>query len=310
MTTAARTTAKVTADPAEIRRVLDLLAVPGGVVEIRAPDVPSDRGKPHTVAGYFLDREKATQAALQLDNRKAEAVYLVLNELNPELLARSPDQLTEYLDPTTSDPNIIRRRWLYFDFDPDRPAKISSSNKQHAAARAVAERCRDWLREDAGWPDPIFANSGNGYHLLYRIDLPNDAASLALVADVLAVVGQKMGTAEIKVDQATKNAARICKLYGTHARKGHPMPDRPHRLARLVDVPSTVQVVPQGKLEALAATVAKPAAVPSASAQRARPTVPKAGRCTVVTGPWGVVQGQEQAHQRRPDGLLAGTLPI
>ena len=76
---------------------MDLLAEPGAVIEIRAPGVPG-RGKPHTVAGYFLDRDKATKAAMQLDRQKAEAVYLVLNELNPELLPRSPDQLTEYLE--------------------------------------------------------------------------------------------------------------------------------------------------------------------------------------------------------------------
>jgi putative DNA primase/helicase len=36
------------------------------------------------------------------------------------------------------------------------------------------------------------------------------------------------------------------------------MPDRPHRVARLVEVPDSVEVVPVGKLEALAATAAKP----------------------------------------------------
>lgn len=36
------------------------------------------------------------------------------------------------------------------------------------------------------------------------------------------------------------------------------MPDRPHRLARLVEVPDLMQVVPIGKLQALAATVEKP----------------------------------------------------
>ncbi len=264
MITTPTTTKRTAADPAEIRRALDLLTEPGSVIEIRAPEVPG-RGKKHTVAGYFLDRDKATKAAMQLDKQQAEAVYVVLNELDPELLPRSPDQLTEYLEPTTSDNNILRRRWLYIDLDPDRPAKVSSTDEQHAAARAVAEHCRDWLHHDCGWPDPIFANSGNGWHLLYRIDLPNNKESLTLVSNVLTAIGQQIGTPQIKVDQSTKNAARICKLYGTYARKGHPMPDRPHRLARLVDVPPALQTVTREKLEALAATVAKPEPAPTAS---------------------------------------------
>ncbi len=73
---------KTTADVAEIRRALDLLAVPGGVVEIRAVDVPG-RGKPCTVAGYFDERDKAAQAAAALDARKAAGVYIVLNEITP-----------------------------------------------------------------------------------------------------------------------------------------------------------------------------------------------------------------------------------
>ena len=139
------TPAKQAADVDEIRRALDLLTVPGGVVEIRGLHVPTGRGKPCTVAGYFLDLDKAAEAAAALDTRKAAGVYLVLNEVNPALLARSPDQLTDHLDPTTSDGDIIRRRWLPLDVDPIRPAGVSSSEDEHcsggrhgAALRGVA----------------------------------------------------------------------------------------------------------------------------------------------------------------------------
>ena len=77
------------ADVAEIRRALDLLAVPGGVVEIRALKIPG-RGKPHSAAGYFTDLDKAAEAAAALDGRKAGGVYLVLNEINPALFAQAP----------------------------------------------------------------------------------------------------------------------------------------------------------------------------------------------------------------------------
>ena len=163
---------KPAANVAEIRRALDLLTVPGGVVEIRGVDVPG--GKPHIVAGYFDDLARAAQAAAALDNRKPAGIYVVLNEINPRLLARSPNLLTDHLKQTTGDGHIFRRRWLPLDFDPIRPAGLSSTDAEHDAAREAAERCRNYLREDAGWPEPILADSGNGWHLLYSIDLPAD----------------------------------------------------------------------------------------------------------------------------------------
>ena len=58
----------------------------------------------------------------------------------------------------------------------------------------------------------------------------------------------------MKVDTSTFNPARIVKLYGTPARKGDSMPDRPHRLARLLDVPKDLEHVPKGQLEEIASS--------------------------------------------------------
>jgi hypothetical protein len=255
-------TSEQQADVAEIRRALDLLTVPGGVFEIRALKLPG-RGKPLTAAGYFLDLDKAAQAAAVLDRRKAGGVYLVLNEITPALLARSPEQTTDHLDQTTSDGDIIRRRWLPLDFDPSRPAGISSTDAEHNAAQQAAERCRDWLRHEWGWPDGILADSGNGWHVLYRVDLPADDGGL--VKRCLEVIAGEFDAAAVKVDRAVFNPARIWKLYGTTARKGHSTADRPHRVARLVDVPEPVQVVTQEQLGALAGTLQKPEPTPSTS---------------------------------------------
>jgi hypothetical protein len=245
------------ADVAEIRRALDLLSARGGVVEIRALHVPIGRGKPITVAGYFTDLDKAAEAAAILDTRKAGGVYLVLNKVTPALLARSPNQLTEGLAVATSDTDITRRRWLPFDFDPTRPTGISSSEDEHCAAEDLARTCAAWLSSQ-GWPAPILADSGNGAHLLYRIDLPNDERSGNLVRDTIAAVAAKFTGGGVDVDRKVFNAARIWKLYGTTARKGHDMPDRPHRLAALVEVPESVEVLPVERLVALVAMVAKP----------------------------------------------------
>ena len=251
------TPAKPTADVAEIRRALDLLPIPGAVVEIRALDTPTGRGKPVTVAGYFLDLDKAAQAAAALDARKPVGVYLPLNEVNPALLARSPNQLTEGLKTTTSDNDIIRRRWLPLDFDPKRPTGISASEDEHCSAEDAARNCAAWL-SSMGWPAGILADSGNGAHLLQRIDLPNDETSAALVRDCIAAVAKRFTGDGVDVDLKVFNAARIWKLYGTTARKGHDMPDRPHRAARLVEVPELVEAVPVELLRALAAMGKRP----------------------------------------------------
>jgi hypothetical protein len=243
----------VQADVTEIRRALDLLTAPGAVVEVRGVRVPG--GKPHIAAGYFLDRDKAAQAAAALDKRKAGGVYLVLNEINPALLARSPNQLTEHLDPTTSDSDIIHRRWLPLDFDPTRPAGVSATEDEHCAAEDTARSCAAWL-SSLGWPAPILADSGNGAHLLHRVDLPADDGGL--IQRCIEAVADRFTAPGVDVDRKVFNAARIFKLYGTTARKGHSTADRPHRLARLVEVPELVEVVPAAKLEALAAMAAKP----------------------------------------------------
>jgi hypothetical protein len=57
-------------------------------------------------------------------------------------------------------------------------------NPGRYTARDRARRCRDYLREQ-GWPEPIFADSGNGAHLRYRFDLPNAPVIMELIKGCL-----------------------------------------------------------------------------------------------------------------------------
>ena len=116
-----------------------------------------------------------------------------------------------------------------------RPAGISSSDGEHAAA---VQRARTIADDMAGeWERPILADSGNGAHLLYRIDLPNDQEALAFVTHALAELDRRYSDDVVKVDVTSANAARIWKAYGTVARKGDSIPGRPHRLSRILEVP-------------------------------------------------------------------------
>jgi hypothetical protein len=205
---------------------------PGEVQEVRIPKA----GRRGTLSGYFNNPELVVEAALRLD-RTVEAIYITLNPVNPALLARAANRLRDYTELTTSDVNIVRRRWMLIDFDPVRPAGISSTDAEHGRAITAAFAAAfDDLR-GAGMGDPVVADSGNGAHLLYPLDRPNDQQTTELIKKVLEGVAARCVPEDVAVDQTVFNAARIVKLYGTMACKGDSLPERPHRRSRLLEVP-------------------------------------------------------------------------
>jgi hypothetical protein len=103
-----------------------------------------------------------------------------------------------------------------------------------------------WGMDDlraAGWPDPVVPDSGNGAHLLYGVDLPNDSRTTELVKGILAGVAARCATDDVTVDQTVFNAGRITKVYGTMVCKGDNLPDRPHRRSRLLEIPDHLVVL-------------------------------------------------------------------
>jgi len=177
--------------------------------------------------------------------------YVTLNEVNPALLARRANRIQSRLgkaDASTADSDIIRRRWLPIDIDPVRPSGVSSSDDEHAGALSLAEIIRGFLAT-CGWPDPLLADSGNGAHLLYPLDLPNDDEAKSLIREVLGILDTRFSNAGCKVDTANFNAARIWKLYGTISRKGDNLPDRPHRRSRVLSMPPKERVLSADDLD-------------------------------------------------------------
>jgi len=166
-------------------------------------------------------------------------VYVTLNPVKPALLARAANKVKPYAKATTSDADVLVRRWLLFDLDAARPAGISSTDAEHAAALEAARRCTDWLvAQGVPRASLVLADSGNGGHVLARVDLPNTPESTALVRRCLEAAARACTTADVVLDRTVYNAARIVKLYGTVAAKGDATADRPHRGARtLEDLP-------------------------------------------------------------------------
>lgn len=212
----------------QVAGALGLFLPAGGVVEVRALGV--ERGG--TVSGYFDDREAALAAAGQFAAR-AEGVYVTLNPVDAACLARANNRLRTFARTTTTDDDIVERRWLFVDLDSVRPRGVSATEAEFRAALQRAREVRAFLRE-VGWPAPVVAHSGNGAHLLYRLRAANSTEARDLCHQALRVLSARFSDGAATVDPATFNAARIIRLYGTAARKGDPMDDRPHRLSRIL----------------------------------------------------------------------------
>jgi hypothetical protein len=237
-------------DPNEVARSWRTIVEPGSVHECRILGGKLGNGwKIGTVSGYF-DNVTPLIAALRLVT--AGNFYLTLNPVAPDLIARCANRL-RFADRagTTSDLHIARRRWLVVDCDPTRPAGISATTAEKNEAFEMAQAVRADLSAQ-GWPDPVLADSGNGCHLVYRVDLPADDGGLA--ARVLKALDARFSTGRCKLDTTLGNAARIIKLYGTIAAKGDNMPTRPHRLSRIVQAPDALEPVSRDLLAAVAVT--------------------------------------------------------
>jgi hypothetical protein len=190
----------------EVRRAIACLFRPGDVVEVRVPKA----GRNGTVSGYFAVWKALLEEVQRLEKGQFPGVYWTLNPVNPVLLGGADNRLKRNVDATTRDADVLHRVWLPVDLDPCRPVGISSSDAEHAAALEMACELKSRLA-DEGWPSPVLADSGNGAHLLYRLDLPNDEDSAALVKQVLEALSDRHTNGTVAVDLTTYNAARIFK---------------------------------------------------------------------------------------------------
>lgn len=224
------------------------------IIELRALHVPQPHGEPRNVAGWFDNAHDLARAALALDRQGAGGVYAVVNPLTDEAVTRlSGGEVNVCRLVSTGEAaknqDVAVRRWLLVDVDPKRDkingVKPSSTNEELRAARDTIEQIRVYL-EGQGFPSPVIAMSGNGMHLMYRVDLPAESALPRTITHALA----KMYTGDaVELDTSVHKRAQLWKFYGTRARKGTHTAERPHRLARTLSLPDALQVVPIDVLE-------------------------------------------------------------
>lgn len=233
-------------DTDQVRRALSLLADHDAGIELRA--LPYGKG----ITGKWDDPKLLQFVA---DHNDAKGIYYTLNPV--------PVDLIPAVAATGSKVgNIIRRRWLLIDIDPERPPDTNASEAEHQAA---AERANKILgvMVGAGWPVPVLVDSGNGYHLLWRIDLPNDEESRQLIKATLVAAAGSFDDAVVKIDVKVFNSNRISKLPGTWARKGPHSAERPHRLCRIVSSSEDPTLLTAEQIRAVLPKETNPAVPPA-----------------------------------------------
>ena len=243
-------------DEAEIRRAVNTLHPPddegGCLFEVRIIDGSWN------LSGYFTSADTLIEALKKSDSKANENIYITLNYLNDGCYARKQhDTFVKNAMPTTSDSDVIAFQFLMIDLDPERTKGTSSSDEELEEARATARTIFKYMKA-TGWNDPIIAESGNGVHLLYKIDCTVEGGRTEIVKGCLEALDIMFSNDAVKVDTTTFNPARICKLYGTMAQKGADTKIRPHRMSRIVYTPKQIAMNDIALAESLASKAPQP----------------------------------------------------
>lgn len=231
----------------EVIDTIELFRTEGDVTEVRILNT-----KKGTINGYFNESEKLAEEIQSYVGK--HDIYFSLNPVNPDLLARAKNRLQAFAKQTTTDKDIDRIEFILIDIDPLRAAGISATDAEHEAAKALAEQIATFL-EGKGFPQPIVADSGNGYHVQFFTELSNEQENVDLVKGFLNALDFIFSDDKVQVDRTTYNPSRIVKLYGTKACKGDDTEERPHRWSNVARSPETLEPVSREQLEQVIALV-------------------------------------------------------
>ena len=216
-------------DETQVRMAVDVIK-DNGLVEVR---IIGDK----IYSGYFRSADKLVEA---LKPFSRDNIYFVFNDIAEGCYDRKQQECFQLSKNTTSDADIVNRRWLLIDIDPTRPTGVGATDEEKREARDAGIKVYKFLR-DIGFSTPVSADSGNGFHLLYPIFLKNSDENTKLVKEVLQVLDMFFSTPKAQIDTSVFNASRITKLYGTFARKGRDSKDRPHRESKITKAPDEIK---------------------------------------------------------------------
>ena len=211
--------------------------------------IRNDKKKP--LSGYFTGTDKLIPALQNTVDLRNCNIYITLQALNPACYSRAQADHFKENAGSTADSDVDGFNWLFVDLDPERVTGVSASNEELKQAARLAKRVYEYLK-DLGFNDPVRAVSGNGYHLLYKIQLRNTPENKELVKNCLETLALLFDSDAVKIDTVNHNPSRICKLYGTLAQKGSSTEKRPFRMAYIKKSDKPILVSEKTYLEKLA----------------------------------------------------------
>lgn len=221
----------------EIRKTIALMKPEGQLFEVRVI-----YGNKAMYSGYFTNADDLMRAFDELRNFADCNIYMSLNSINTACYDRiQKNRFEKNAKATTSDHDVVGYDWLMIDLDPQRPSGTSATDEQIGKAKEQGNKIYQFMR-NLGFSKPLFANSGNGVHLLYRIRLKNSNENRKLIEMSLKTLNMLFASPEIDVDMKNFNQSRVCKLYGTTAQKGANSDARPHRMSCIIGNPESIEV--------------------------------------------------------------------
>ena len=224
-------------DEKTIRQAISLLKPNNELFEIRIIGKGSNRKR--IISGYFTDVDTFIRQFDTIDPRNTN-IYITINKVNEDCYSREQHDCFRQTDSNTHDHEIDAYEWLFVDLDPIRLAEISSSDQELAEAEVLADKVYSYMK-NLGFYEPIRAMSGNGHHLLYKINLLNTDENKRLVERCLTNLSILFNTDKVKIDIVNHNQSRVCKLYGTKAQKGANTAKRPHRMSCITSIPEEIK---------------------------------------------------------------------
>ena len=230
----------------ELRKAIEQLHPDNELFEVR---IINGRNK-KPISGYFRDADTLLEKLKTVDLRGAN-VYITLQQINDALFSRVQSESFIAGANSTSDSEVDGYKWLFIDLDPERATGISSTDEELKNAFELARRVSSYL-SDKGFEEPVKAMSGNGAHLLYRVQLGNNEGNKTLIEKCLKALSMMFDNERVKVDTSNFNQSRVCKLYGTLAQKGKSTDDRPYRMSRIFGDVKECKITDRVYLEELA----------------------------------------------------------
>lgn len=234
-----------------IRQWYDTFKSGEELVEVRIVDNTYKR----TYSGYFTDVNTLLNEIRKYDNCN---IYFTLNAINPACYDREQhDRIVTKPKSTTSDNDIVGRDWILIDIDTKKPSDTNSTDEEKEMAKEVVNNVFKFLR-DEGFEKPVVCDSGNGFHLLYKIAMKNSNENTTICKEFLQVLDMLFSNPNVEIDCTTHNASRVCKLYGTFSRKGSNTKKRPQRESKILRIPDEIKITPNEYFAKVAAMLPKP----------------------------------------------------